>query len=244
MTEDHPANATDSPPDLAADDIEAPQVDADFVHAELVPDAPGPLSFGMKAMFALMAISGVQFALMSYLGPLVGLLAGIGLCAVATVVLMISAVVLRAKPGQQLMDQLDRIAIRLVIGMVILFFGTILAGGGQIILMALEDVRFAWRMQDELGFTYKQKTLTHSDSQKFVDVLELTNVKNGSAFDRAGLQSGDLILLDGTADSFLKKLDELRGQSIDIAVGNYAPSTANTQVDEATERSITVELPK
>ena len=216
----------------------------DFIDAELVPDAPSPLAFGMKAMFALMAISGVQFALMSWLGPLVGLLAGIGLCAVAMVVLLISSVVLRVQPGQKLMEQLDRIAIRLVVGIVILFFGTILAGGGQMVLMVLEDVRFTWRMQDELGISYTQKTLTRSDSQRIVNVLELTSVSNGSAFDQAGLQEGDLILLEGTANSFLKKLDELDGQSVDIAVGNYAPSTAHTQVDEATERSVTVQLPQ
>ena len=234
-----PPTETHNLPVESADDL-----GDDFIDAELVPDAPSPLAFGMKAMFALMAISGVQFALMSWLGPLVGLLAGIGLCAVAMVVLLIASVALRVKPDQPLMEQLDRIAIRLVVGMVILFFGTILAGGGQIILMALEDVRFAWRIQDELGIAYAQKTLTRSDSQNSVDVLELTSVANGSAFDRAGLKAGDLILLNDTADSFLKQLDELRGQSIDIPVGNYAPSTGNTQVDETTERSVTVQLPE
>ena len=220
-----------------------PETPEDFIDAELVPDAPSPLAFGMKAMFALMAISGVQFALMSWLGPLVGLLAGIGLCAVAMVVLLISTVVLRVQPGQKLMEHLDRIAIRLVVGMVTLFFGTILAGGGQIILMALEDARFAWRMQDELGIAYNEKTLFNANSNR-INVLELTSVTSGGPFDRAGLQAGDLIRIEDTADEFLEKLDELRGQSIDLPVVNYATSTGKSQIDEETARSVTVQLPE
>ena len=224
-------SATDTP-DEEADD---------FVDAELVPDPPSPFAFGMKAMFGLMAISAVQFALMSWLGPLLGLVVGIGLCMVAMAVLMVSSVIMGIKPGQQAMDQMDRIAIRLVVGIVVLFFGTILAGGGQMVLMVVEDVRFQWRMQSDLGFTYVTKTVYDDRADA---VLEITSVTANGAFDEAGLQKGDLILLNESTDSFLRKLEDLRGQSIDIPVANYEASTGETQVDETTERSVTVQIPE
>ena len=216
----------------------------ELIDAELVPDPPSPLAFGMKAMFGLMAISAVQFALMSYLGPFIGLLAGVGLCVLAMGVLMVTSVILGLKPGQERMEQMDRLAIRMAVGLVVLFFGTILAGGGQMIYMSLDDARFHWRMQSDLGIAYSRKTLYDFEEETNVNVLELTDITIGGPFDQAGVQKGDLILLDTTADDFLQKLDDLRGQSIDIPIANYKASSGASEIDEATKRPVTVHLPE
>ena len=188
-------------------------------------------------MFGLMAISAVQFALMSYLGPFIGLLAGIGLCVLAMGILMVSSVILGLKPGHQRMEQMDRLAIRMAAGLVVLFFGTILAGGGQMIYMAAEDARFHWRMQSDLGIAYSRKTLYDFEEESTVNVLELTDVTTGGAFDQAGVRKGDLILLDTTADDFLQKLDDLRGQSIDIPIAKYKASSGDSEIDEEIGRA-------
>ena len=233
----HVANSLDTEFDEA-------QTTDDLVDAELVPDPPNPFSFGMKALLGLVAISAVQLALMSDLGPLVGLLVGIGLCVVAMSVLMISSVILGLRPGEQLLEKLDRIAIRLVVGIVVLFFGTIVAGGGQLIYLAMEDARFHWRMQSDLGITYATKTVYNFPGDGTHQVLELTSVTADGPFDKAGLQKGDLILLDETSNNFLQKLDGLRGQSIDIPVANYKASSGKTEVDDTTKRTVTVQLPE
>ena len=221
-----------------------PDAEDEYVDAELVPPSPGPFSFGIKALLALTGIASVQFALMAYLGPMVGLMAGIGLCVSAMGVLLVASIFMGLKPGSGLMDQLDRIAIRLVVGIVVLFFGTILAGGGQMIYSVLAEAQFKWKMQSDLGVTYVQQSLYDQDLGEFVNVLVLTKVTAGSVFDQAGVQKGDLILLDGTAEEFLQKLDEQRGKSIDIPIANFLPSSGNSEIDEATERTVTIHLPK
>ena len=58
------------------------QTTAEPVVAEVVsepPDAPR-FRFGLRAMLALVAICGLQFALMSYLGSFWGLLVGLAFC--------------------------------------------------------------------------------------------------------------------------------------------------------------------
>lgn len=217
--------------------------DGQFVPAELIPDRPSPYAFGIKALLAATAVAGVQFALMSYLGPFFGLMAGIGLCALAMIGLMIAAVALGLRPGNTLLDSLDRIAIRLVIGMVILFFGTIFAGGGQLIYMAIASARFQWKVQSDLGFTYQTRQLYDYPTGEPQSVLEVTSVTRGGPFDVAGVRQGDLVLLDGTPDDFLKDMDQQRGQAVDVTVANYAASSGRSSIDETTERTMTIQVP-
>jgi len=227
----------------ARDEAQCDAADDDLVPAELLPDPPSPFAFGIKALLLLMAIAGVQFALMSYLGPMVGLLTGIGFCIVAMAVLMVSSILLGLRPGSDLMDQMDRIAIRLVVGMVILFIGTILAGGGQMIFTVLEDTRFAWRMQCDIGFTYQQRTLYDPERGAVVNALEVTSVTTGGPLDQAGVRGGDLIVLEGTVDEFLAKMDEQRGRPVDIRLANYAAGAGQSDIDDASQRVVTVRVP-
>ena len=217
--------------------------ETELVEVEALPDPPSPFAFGLKALLVLTAIVAVQFALMSYLGPLVGLLAGIALCILGMGVLLVASISLGLRPGSGLLDQLDRIAIRLVVGIVILFFGSIIAGGGQLAFMALEDARFQWKMQNDLGFTYLPRTVFDPDTGDVTNVLEVLTISTGGPLDQAGVVKGDLIVLEGMAIDFLKKLDEQRGQAVDIGVANYAASSANSDIDEATLRTATVHVP-
>lgn len=216
--------------------------DPELVEAEMLADAPSPFSFGMQALFALTAVAGVQFALMAYLGVLVGLLVGIGVCALSMIGLIAASVVLGLRPGDRLMDHLDRLAIRLVFGIVVLMFGTMIAGGGQILYKSLERTRFSWKMERDLGFDYREQAMW--DGQGVRNTLAVTKVKPGGAFDQAGIQPGDLIVTDQTPLDFLKTLDENRGYTVDITLAPQAIDSTTQSLEDLPQKAVTLRVPK
>jgi hypothetical protein len=225
--------------------VEVPAVptstEPEFVTAEAIPDPPSPFAFGLKALLALTAIAGVQFALMSYLGVMAGMIVGIGVCALAMTGLMIATVVMGLKPGSSLMEQLDRVAIRLVFGIIILFFGSIIAGGGQVLYASLEGLRFSWKMQERLGFTYEEQTMFNG--QAVVTVLAVKKVEPGGAMGLAGVQVGDVIVLDQTPHEFLQTLDEQRGKNVDINIAPGAATSVGQSLENVSQRAVTLQVP-
>jgi hypothetical protein len=221
--------------------LTSPVSEDDFVEAELLPDVRSPFAFGMRAMFGLTAIAAVQFALMAYLGMLAGLLIGVVVCCVAIGGVMIFSIVSGVKPDTSLMERLDRVAIRLVFGVILLFFGTMIAGGGQILYTVIENYRFTARMQDELGFTYKQQTMW--DGSQVKNVLVVTKITPGGPFDQAGVLRDDVILTDNTPHEFLQAFDENRGQTVDVNVATLAAQSNGTLANAPT-RVVTVAVPQ
>ncbi|MCA9268278.1 MAG: hypothetical protein KDA41_07395 [Planctomycetales bacterium] len=220
----------DNPPDAVAP-----------IEAEAVPEPLNPLAFGMQALLGLTAIAGVQFALMAYLGPLAGLLIGAVVCLIAMGVLIASTVLLRPTPGTRLLDQLDKLAIRLVVGVVVLVFGSLIAGGGQLIYALLEDARAAWTVQRELGFTYRRQAMW--DQNGHVTTWEITSVTTGGAFDQAGVQTGDRIVLDQSPQQFVEMLRQNRGQAVSLSVIDDAASQEISSIESATQREVFVQIP-
>jgi hypothetical protein len=212
----------------------------EFVEAELLPDAPSPFAFGMRAMFGLTAIAAVQFALMAYLGMLAGLLIGVLVCCIGIGGVMFYSIVTGLKAGSARMEQLDRVAIRLVFGVLLLYFGTMIAGGGQILYTVIESNRFAWRMQNDLGFTYKQQMMWDGSSSK--NVLVVTKIVPGGPFDQAGVLQDDVILTDSMPHDFLKTFDENRGQTVDVNVATLAAQSTGS-LENAPTRVVTVAVP-
>ena len=76
------------------------------VVATIIPPAPSPWQFGLKALLGLMAVCCVQFALMNYLTVVGGLIAGLVVCLAALTVLMVIAVCLIGRRSP-LMEKLD-----------------------------------------------------------------------------------------------------------------------------------------
>ncbi len=213
----------------------------DFVEAELLPDTPSPFAFGMRAMFGLTAIAAVQFALMAYLGMLAGLLVGVLVCCLAIGGVILYSIVTGLKAGSARMEQLDRVAIRLVFGVLLLFFGTMIAGGGQILYTVIEENRFTWRMQNELGFTYTQQMMWDGSQSK--NVLVVTKITPGGPFDQAGVLQDDVLLTDGTPHDFLQTFDENRGQTVDVNVATLAAQSTGS-LENAPMRVVTVAVPQ
>ena len=183
----------------------------------------------MRALFALTAIAGVQFALMANLGPMAGLLTGAAVCGVTIIVLLAVPIFGRLRADSSTMERLDRIAIRTVFGVLLLCAGTMLAGGGQVLYYVFSDYWLAVQMQRDLGFLYTTESVNAAGSDAASTAITIQAVTNGKAMALAGAAPGDVIVTDKTPQQFLEQLDELRGQSVDItlasgATGPRAPS--------------------
>ena len=88
------------------------------VTAEIVPPAPSPWRFGLKALLGLMAVCSVQFAVMNYLGSVLwGMVAGMAACFVVFSAIVLGGMAL-AGSRKQWIAHLDALVVRLMLAMV------------------------------------------------------------------------------------------------------------------------------
>jgi hypothetical protein len=208
------------------------------VTAEIVAPPPSPWRFGMKALLALMAVCSVQFAMMSYAGVLAGLLIGVAVCFGAFTILTIVGIVLSGRSAR-LLSHFDQILVRLMVALVILAFGTIIAGGGT---AAYETVARRYRhsaVERELGVSLSEVMLTSNNTA--VWGLKVTGVRSGSIADLAGLRSGEVIVVEGRIQEFYDLVETNRGKQIDV---NVATGLVTQSLQNCPQRSVTLAVPK
>lgn len=202
-------------------------------------DAPHPFRFGLQALMLLMAICGVQFALMSYLGILNGLLVGLATCFFVLSGLMAAAIIFWRGPGTPLMHRLDQLAIRLVVGIVLLALGSFFAGGGMAIYKEVAQWRKAARLQKELGFAADERYIVNrNDVQRG---LVVKSVSLGGAFDVAGASPGDVVLCEKGSPRFYEMIEENRGREVSITV---AAGADMQPVEKCVARRLDVIVPE
>ena len=215
----------------------APEGDEPIL-ATVVPPAPSPWQFGLKSLLGLMAVCSVQFALMSYLTVFGGLLAAVGLCFAALAILLLWAV-LFVRSRSSLMERLDFIGIRLVVGIAVLLVGTILAGGGKAVAYVVGNMWTAMDLEKDLGLRTMRSDV--SDGKKTSNVLRIVLVLPGSDADKAGLKSGEVIVLEETVDEFYQRLAENRGKRVDLHVSG--PPVGGS-INNVPQRQVPIVVPK
>jgi hypothetical protein len=200
--------------------------------------APPPFQFGLRTMLLLMAVCSVQFAVMSYAGVLPGILVSLGLaCAAFAGVFLVGILPGVFAPGQ--VRQLDRLIVWLMVAILALFFGTILAGGGVAAWTTVARVKNeAWLERSIGAGLSRQVRIEKSD---FRQVLVVTSVRSGSPADLAGLKSGEVLLIEVTADQFYKFLQDNRGSDVEL---NVAICSATQSLENAPQRTVVVSVPK
>jgi hypothetical protein len=205
-----------------------------------VPESvPHPFRFGLKALMLLIAVCGVQFALMSYLGPFFGLLVGLATCFLLLGSLMLTAMLFWRGQGTPLLHRLDQLAIRLVLGIVVLAIGSFLAGGGQIIYQELSAWRMASRLQNQLGFAATPQRIVDRNDMRWG--LVVTSVSNGKPFDQAGVQAGDVIICQQDTRKFYEMLTEHRGEEVTLTV---AAGADTSPLEKCVARRVDVSVPR
>jgi hypothetical protein len=207
------------------------------VVATVVPLAPSPWQFGLKALLGLMAVCCVQFALMRYLTVVGGFALGLALCVAALAVMMFVAVCLAGRRSP-LLAKLDYVGIRLVLAITILFLGTLFAGGGTTAWYVAGEMQLAILLETDLGI--RTRSIQVYDSKSSHNALLIMTVTSGGVGDLAGLRRGEVIYFDETQSGFYRRLAESRGQPTDI---NVAIGATSGSLDNCPKRAVTITLP-
>jgi hypothetical protein len=213
------------------------------VVAEIVspPVRPSPLQFGLRTLLLLMAVCSVQFAVMSYLGVLAGMVVGTLACFVLFALVFLVGIGLPAQQASRHIHRLERLVVPLMAGMLVLFFGTMLAGGGVVVWEMVSGVQRRMWLERQIGATLRSESLlvptgTGAESRQ---VLRITSIKTGGAADLAGLREQEVILLDGTTEQFYTMLERNRGSDVDLTVA----TAAGYFVTSGSERNVTLTVP-
>ncbi len=206
--------------------------------AEVVPPPPSPWRFGLKALLGLMAVCSVQFAAMNYLGVLGGLVAGMGVCFVVFSVIVLAGMVLTGNRTRWL-AQLDTLVVRLMLALVVLFLGSIIAGGGTAAWQVWGRIDRERSVERNHGLSLKQIQVVR-DSQ-VVTALHVTAIEDGGPAHIAGLQKDEVIFTDSTIDELLKLLHESGGKDVDV---NVATGALSRPIEKCPQRSVTLAVPK
>jgi hypothetical protein len=205
--------------------------------AEVVPPPPSPWRFGLRAMFGLMFVCCVQFAAMNYLGVLLGLVAGMAVCFLAFSVLVLAGMVMSGNRSQ-LMAHLDTLVVGLMVAIVILFLGSVLAGGGTAAWQVYGRIQRERDVEKRLGFSLSQIQVVHNN--RVISALQITAIEDGGIAHKAGLLKDEVIVVESTIDEFFKLLNEQRGKDVDV---NVATGAAAKQVQNCPQRSVTLSVP-
>jgi hypothetical protein len=211
---------------------------AEPITAEIVPPPPSPWRFGLKALLGLMAVCSVQFAAMNYFGVLLGLFLGLVVCFAAFSFIVLAAMLMQGDRTKWL-AQLDAIVVRLMVAIVVLFLGSILAGGGTAAYQVYTRIRMERTVEQSLGVGLAHVQVVRENH--VVSALQVSSVEDGGAAHQAGLQRGEVIVVDTTIDELIELLHDNRGKDVDI---NVATSAAmNTPVENCPQRPVTLSIP-
>lgn len=205
--------------------------------AVAAPPGPSPWRFGLKALFGMMAVASVQFAAMNYLGVLGGLVLGVAVCAAAFTLILLVGLAMTGERARVL-PQLDALLVRLMLALVVLIAGTMLAGGGIAVWEVVARIRLERSIESRLGMTVDEVPLVHGTEVAWG--LEITGLSAGKPAHTAGLTTSDVILVSGTVDELLARLDRDRGKSIDL---NVATGATTQSVQNCPQRSVTIDIP-
>lgn len=201
-------------------------------------ESSSPFRFGLKTLFALVTICGVQFALITHLGAFLGLLIGIAVCIMGLLILIFTGMLFAGSHSGKAIDRMDQLAIRLTVAVVVLFVGSILAGGGSLVYKQVGKYYLAAKIKKDLGFTFRRQYAQLDD--EMVRVIVVTSVKPGGAFEKAGFRRQDIIVSSTPPYELLKEYDENRGQTVNVAVVS-GPTLQS--LDKCAQRNLSLGIP-
>src|SRR5262245_27323502 len=225
-------------PPSVADSACATSVAPEPVTTDLVRPPPSPWRFGLKALLGLMAVCSLQFAAMSYLGVLAGFVTGVVVCFAAFTAIIVVGPFLTAQQAR-LVPQLDVVIVRLMLAIVILIFGSIMAGGGTAAWHVLARIQTERLIEQKLGLSLKPVMIDHKQHTEMGLLIE--SITGGGAAHQAGLQKNDIILIEGTVAEYLQTLYDNRGKEVNI---NVAAGALNKSVESCPQRTVPVVVPQ
>ena len=197
-----------------------------------------PIQFGLRTLMLLMAVCSVQFAVMSYCGVAWGMFVGTLACCLAFAVVFIVGLCLSGQAAEHV-RRLDVVIVWLMASILILFFGTMMAGGGVVVWESVGRIRNEARLESGIGAGLTREMLL--DGSDWRQVLRVTSVRAGGPADRAALKVGEVIVVESTIDRFYEYLEKNRGSDVDLTAVNCGPTQP---LDKAPKRTVTVSVPQ
>ncbi len=205
--------------------------------AEIVPPAR-PLQFGLRTLLLLMAVCSVQFAVMSYAGVLPGIaLSLLAACGMFAGVFLIG--ILPGVLGVQQVRKLDKAIVWLMVAILLLFFSTMIAGGGVAIWSTAARIKNEAWIERSIGAGLRRETLNDKNEPRWV--LRVTSIRAGSPADLAGLRKDEVLIVETTIDQFYQFLANNRGSDVELTA---AVCGATQSLDTVPQRAVILSVPK
>lgn len=211
--------------------------------ASPVSDEKASLRFGLRAMLGIIAFCCGIFAIMSYLGVLVGMVGALVGCVLLLVCLIFSPVVFRLAPQSRHMTLLDAVAIRLTLAILLLVMGVVLAGGGELVFSQLQRLRQQSQLEKQLGFISNTQYVCddQNDYGSTWKAVMIESIEASGLLDEAGFQEGDVVTMKMSPQEFFEMLAASRGETLIITVDR---SGSGPELDPSTQVDLEVRIPE
>lgn len=196
-----------------------------FASPELV-----PRSWTLRTAIALLGLAGVQFALIRWLGLLLGLTLPIVVYALVLTAVVLTAIS-KALNRREKMDLakweawLQRLSLLIAVSIAAL----LMAGAGDVLWQQGLLLYQKHQVQQQLGFRYRSESHIWGSNVRSFPVV--THVEAGGCFDEAGISPDDVILFDESSGRFVEWLQKRQGNDFDLEIipaGRRKDLTART----------------
>lgn len=206
--------------------------------------------FRLRDMLGFITLCALQFAIISWIGALYGVLVGLGIALIVFSATFLRQVWVGAKeviayrdgktsepPKFRAMEQ--RQLVLLVFATYFMSAAVLLTGGGLGIAHVASDWMIRREMSRHCGFEYLVLSVRQSDG-KSVDLIDIQAVTPDGAFDKSGIRKGDVIYA-GTASKFFREtLFANKGKPVTLDVRKW---TKNTTIDKVQGNEKIVNVP-
>ena len=255
MTSEQNQEATTSPNDVVTDqhplDSNYPSASLALANSDLVFDGSSAevssgesFQFGIKSMALIVMFPAMLFAVIAYLGALIGLSIGFAVSFVALSVVLLIGVFKHATASPQGVRQLNGWTLLLSFACVVLFFSMAFAGGGKAAFYFLSNVSLGQRYASELGFSYEVERHMKSSNPFGGEfrTIRITSIVPGGEFERAGFFEDDIIF-NFSYEEIFKEFEKRRGEEIGIVVCSQVSKSLVADLDQETQREVTLQIP-
>jgi hypothetical protein len=154
---------------------------------------------------------------MSYLGVFVGLLVGGAICLVGFSLVLLIGMLIQHSAQANHVRLLDGLIVWLMLAFVAIVVGTMLAGGGAIVVQVIERGQSEAWLRTQVGLSVQQTPVSMGSDSRMV--LEIIAVFPGSPADAAELKRGDYLVTFESTGDLLRVLQNHRGKTLDLEIG-------------------------
>lgn len=210
----------------------------------------GGYRFRLRDMLGFITLCALQFAIISWIGALYGVLVGLGIA-----LIVFSATFFRQlwRGAQEVIAYRDgktteapRFRAKEQRQLILLTFATyfmaaaaLLTGGGVVVANVASDWMIRRAMARKCGFDYKSFSVQTSNGS-WVDVVDIQAVTMDGAFDKSGIRKGDVIYAGSTGKFFRETLFANKGKPATLDVRKW---TKNVTIDKVPSKETIVNVP-